>query len=76
MASFVGAIAIADLVKTTLGPKGMDKILQSVRAGMCVCECVFFRTIHLCKSTRVEMVWRMRSIMPKGAGLSISIHQQ
>ena len=24
--------AIADLVKTTLGPKGMDKILQSVRA--------------------------------------------
>lgn len=31
MSSFVGAIAIADLVKTTLGPKGMDKILQSVR---------------------------------------------
>lgn len=31
MASFVGAIAIADMVKTTLGPKGMDKILQSVR---------------------------------------------
>jgi len=30
LASFVGAIAIADLVKTTLGPKGMDKILQSV----------------------------------------------
>lgn len=29
--SFMGAIAIADLVKTTLGPKGMDKILQSVR---------------------------------------------
>ena len=27
MASFVGAIAIADLVKSTLGPKGMDKIL-------------------------------------------------
>ena len=27
MQSFVGAIAIADLVKTTLGPKGMDKIL-------------------------------------------------
>lgn len=31
MSSFVGAIAVADLVKTTLGPKGMDKILQSVR---------------------------------------------
>jgi len=30
LASFVGAIAIADLVKTTLGPKGMDKILQRV----------------------------------------------
>ncbi len=25
--SFVGAIAVADIVKTTLGPKGMDKIL-------------------------------------------------
>jgi T-complex protein 1 subunit beta len=32
MASFVGAIAIADLVKTTLGPRGMDKILQSVHS--------------------------------------------
>lgn len=30
MSSFVGAIAIADLVKSTLGPKGMDKILQSI----------------------------------------------
>lgn len=30
---FVGAIALADLVKTTLGPKGMDKILKSVGAG-------------------------------------------
>lgn len=27
--SFVGAIAIGDLVKSTLGPKGMDKILVS-----------------------------------------------
>lgn len=33
MSAFVGAIAIADLVKTTLGPKGMDKILQSVRTS-------------------------------------------
>lgn len=31
--SFIGAIAIADLVKTTLGPKGMDKILQSMSKG-------------------------------------------
>lgn len=30
LSSFMGAIAIADLVKTTLGPKGMDKILQSI----------------------------------------------
>eukprot|EP00164_Ancoracysta_twista_P000559 GFYU01000743.1.p1 GENE.GFYU01000743.1~~GFYU01000743.1.p1 ORF type:complete len:534 (-),score=199.36 GFYU01000743.1:260-1861(-) len=29
LASFVGAIALCDLIKTTLGPKGMDKILQS-----------------------------------------------
>mmetsp|Transcript_647 Transcript_647/g.1360 ORF Transcript_647/g.1360 Transcript_647/m.1360 type:complete len:530 (-) Transcript_647:562-2151(-) len=33
LASFVGAMAIADLVKTTLGPKGMDKILQSMGRG-------------------------------------------
>ena len=30
MSAFVGAMAISDLVKTTLGPKGMDKILQSL----------------------------------------------
>lgn len=29
----MGAMAIADLVKSTLGPKGMDKILQSVSRG-------------------------------------------
>merc|ERR1712106_664144 len=28
LSSFVGAIAIGDLVKSTLGPKGMDKILM------------------------------------------------
>lgn len=33
MAAFVGALAIADLVKSTLGPKGMDKILQSLGRG-------------------------------------------
>ena len=31
--SFVGAIAIGDLVKSTLGPRGMDKILQSMDKG-------------------------------------------
>ncbi|VDP09326.1 unnamed protein product, partial [Soboliphyme baturini] len=29
LSSFVGAITVGDLVKTTLGPKGMDKILMS-----------------------------------------------
>jgi len=29
LSAFVGAIAVGDLVKSTLGPKGMDKILQS-----------------------------------------------
>lgn len=33
MSNIVGAMAIADLVKTTLGPKGMDKILQSQGGG-------------------------------------------
>ncbi|RLN21993.1 T-complex protein 1 subunit beta [Panicum miliaceum] len=36
MASFIGAMAIADLIKTTLGPKGMDKILQSTGRGRSV----------------------------------------
>ena len=31
--AFLGAIAVADLVKTTLGPKGMDKLLQPVGQG-------------------------------------------
>ncbi|EAX92612.1 chaperonin, putative [Trichomonas vaginalis G3] len=30
MSAFTGAMAICDLVKATLGPKGMDKILQSL----------------------------------------------
>lgn len=33
MSSFIGAIAIGDLIKSTLGPKGMDKILQSSGRG-------------------------------------------
>lgn len=32
MSNIIGAIALADLVKTTLGPKGMDKILMSAQA--------------------------------------------
>ncbi|KAL1747768.1 chaperonin Cpn60/TCP-1 family [Schizophyllum fasciatum] len=33
LASFVGALAVGDLVKSTLGPKGMNKILQSASSG-------------------------------------------
>ena len=33
LSSFVGAIAVADLVKSTLGPKGMDKIQFPVNRG-------------------------------------------
>lgn len=33
LSNFVGGIALGDLVKTTLGPKGMDKILLSVGGG-------------------------------------------
>ncbi|KXS19199.1 hypothetical protein M427DRAFT_109051 [Gonapodya prolifera JEL478] len=36
LSSFVGAIAVGDLVKTTLGPKGMDKILQSSNGDIVV----------------------------------------
>ncbi|KIJ59421.1 hypothetical protein HYDPIDRAFT_162437 [Hydnomerulius pinastri MD-312] len=33
LSSFVGAMALGDLVKSTLGPKGMNKILQSGSSG-------------------------------------------
>jgi T-complex protein 1 subunit beta len=33
MSMFVGAIALGDMIKTTLGPKGMDKILKSCGSG-------------------------------------------
>ncbi|KAK4688697.1 T-complex protein 1 subunit beta, partial [Tremellales sp. Uapishka_1] len=34
LSSFVGAMALGDLVKSTLGPKGMNKILQSASTGL------------------------------------------
>lgn len=34
--NIMGAIAVADIVKTTLGPKGMDKILQGMDRGQMV----------------------------------------
>ncbi|CDW58898.1 T complex protein 1 subunit beta [Trichuris trichiura] len=33
LSSFIGAMAIGDLLKSTLGPKGMDKILVSSQPG-------------------------------------------
>lgn len=47
MSSFIGAIAIGDLVKSTLGPKGMDKILVSSgrnagQVGKCLLMIVYF----------------------------------
>ncbi|KAF7294450.1 hypothetical protein MKEN_01437500 [Mycena kentingensis (nom. inval.)] len=33
LSSFIGAMALGDLVKSTLGPKGMNKILQSGSSG-------------------------------------------
>ncbi|KIK01102.1 hypothetical protein K443DRAFT_678686 [Laccaria amethystina LaAM-08-1] len=33
LSSFVGALALEDLVKSTLGPKGIKKILQSASSG-------------------------------------------
>ena len=34
--NIMGAISVADIVKTTLGPKGMDKILQGMDRGQTV----------------------------------------
>ncbi|RQM07240.1 hypothetical protein DH86_00000939, partial [Scytalidium sp. 3C] len=33
LSAFVGAIAVGDLVKSSLGPRGMDKLLQSASTG-------------------------------------------
>jgi hypothetical protein len=57
MSSFVGAIAIADLVKTTLGPKGMDKILQSVSSMFYVF--IYFGMV--CNSNYVLLLLGRRS---------------
>lgn len=42
LSAFVGAIAVGDLVKSTLGPKGMDKILQSAYVS---CDGEFWRGV-------------------------------
>ncbi|KAL2072781.1 hypothetical protein VTL71DRAFT_12124 [Oculimacula yallundae] len=40
LSAFVGAIAVGDLVKSTLGPKGMDKILQSGSTGATILKSI------------------------------------
>ena len=56
LSSFVGAIAIGDLIKSTLGPRGMDKILVSMgrSEGNCNAQfylfCNSFFYIYLCFS--------------------------
>ncbi|GAC77109.1 chaperonin complex component, TCP-1 beta subunit [Moesziomyces antarcticus T-34] len=50
LSSFVGAVALGDLVKTTLGPKGMNKILQSVGSNDIVVTndgATILKSIHL-----------------------------
>ena len=54
MSSFVGAIAVADLVKTTLGPKGMDKILQSVRSSDGISNSAYHVFSQECTSVTVN----------------------
>ena len=47
LAAFVGAIAVGDLVKSTLGPKGMDKILQSAYVLVQLSDTVFSTVLSL-----------------------------
>jgi len=49
LSSFVGAIAISDLIKTTLGPKGMDKILLNSHGEVTVTNdgATILKAIHL-----------------------------
>mmetsp|Transcript_9592 Transcript_9592/g.19619 ORF Transcript_9592/g.19619 Transcript_9592/m.19619 type:complete len:542 (-) Transcript_9592:3758-5383(-) len=49
LSSFVGALAITDLIKTTLGPKGMDKILQSQSGSIMVTNdgATILKSLHI-----------------------------
>jgi T-complex protein 1 subunit beta len=49
LSSFIGAIAVGDLIKTTLGPKGMDKILQNSQGEITVTNdgATILKSIHL-----------------------------
>lgn len=70
LASFVGALAVSDLVKTTLGPKGMDKILQSVvRVTLYVLWCRSMTAV-LCGTQGSDKV----TVTNDGATILQSIH--
>ena len=59
LSSFVGALALGDLVKSTLGPKGMNKILQSVGSNDIVVTndgATILRSIHLDKAAAKILV--------------------
>eukprot|EP00933_Yihiella_yeosuensis_P050097 TRINITY_DN47865_c0_g1_i1.p1 TRINITY_DN47865_c0_g1~~TRINITY_DN47865_c0_g1_i1.p1 ORF type:complete len:563 (+),score=175.51 TRINITY_DN47865_c0_g1_i1:164-1690(+) len=53
--AFIGAIAIGDLVKSTLGPKGMDKILQPMGGG--AAEKLTGATVTNDGATILKSVW-------------------
>jgi hypothetical protein len=46
LSSFVGAMAIGDLIKSTLGPKGMDKILWGTGRNEGVVEVSLMETVN------------------------------
>lgn len=62
MSSFIGAIAIGDLVKSTLGPKGMDKILVS--CGRNSGQVNIFKMLMYCcvSNTQVYLKTRPKNI--------------
>eukprot|EP01069_Polyplicarium_translucidae_P000817 Polyplicarium_translucidae@DN1402_c0_g1_i2.p1 len=63
---FVGAIAIGDLVKTTLGPKGMDKILQPMpdMRALGVMESYKSKLSQICAAAEAaEMIVRVDDII-------------
>ena len=47
LSSFVGAMAIGDLVKSTLGPKGMDKILWGMGRNDGIVEVSIFLIFYI-----------------------------
>ena len=58
LSSFVGAMAIGDLVKSTLGPKGMDKILMSYGGPGPIGKLSYRMYVSICDDTA--------SLIPEG----------